>query len=168
MVPEKCVHYKGWYTYNVHEHCPIFNTPHPLVHLSPIFFHSLDLGRPISNKLPPLLQIITNQLKENIIQGWLFILSGPSFRSAFVFSINSLFLSGFPFYLFSICFVFVISFLSLTICMWANEIKTKTKPSHVTFDSIVQFSPQICNSIIKGWLHCLTSVFKIRFLVNNQ
>ena len=44
----------------------------------------------------PHLQMITIQLKENIIQGWLFMLSGPSFRSPFVFSINSFILSGFP------------------------------------------------------------------------
>ena len=50
-----------------------------------------DLGRPISNEIPP----STNQWKENIIQGWIFMLSGPFFRSAFVFSINSLILSGF-------------------------------------------------------------------------
>ena len=37
--------------------------------------------------------MITNQLKGNIILGWL---SGLSFRSAFVSSINSLILSGVP------------------------------------------------------------------------
>ena len=41
----------------------------PLVHLRPKFFHPLDLRRPISNKPP--LQILTNQLTENTIQGWL-------------------------------------------------------------------------------------------------
>ena len=41
----------------------------PLVHPRPKFFHHLDLGRPMSNDPP--LQMITNQLKENIIQGWL-------------------------------------------------------------------------------------------------
>ena len=55
--------------------------------------------------------------------------------------------------------------------MWTNEIKTKTKPSHVTFKlttgSIIRFSPQPCNGFIKGWLHCLTLVSKRRFLVNN-
>ena len=44
----------------------------------------------------PPLQMIRNELKENVIQGWLYILSSPSFRSAFIFSINSLILSGFP------------------------------------------------------------------------
>ena len=44
----------------------------------------------------PLL-MITNHLKENIIQGlYYYMLSDLSFRSAFVFSINSLVLSGFP------------------------------------------------------------------------
>ena len=48
-----------------------FSRPYtPLVHLCPKFSHLLDLWRPISNGLPPL-QMMTNQLKENIIQGWL-------------------------------------------------------------------------------------------------
>ena len=71
--------------------------PTPLVHLRPKFFHPVDLGRPIStDPLSPPLQIITIQLKENITQGWLCMLSGPSSRSAFVFNFNSLILSGFP------------------------------------------------------------------------
>ena len=43
----------------------------------------------------PPIQMISYQLKGNIILGWLLylILSGLSFRSAFVFSINSLILS---------------------------------------------------------------------------
>ena len=55
--------------------------------------------------------------------------------------------------------------------MWTNEIKTKTKASHVIFKlttgSIVRFIPQTCNGIIKGWLHCLASVSKRRFFVNS-
>ena len=50
--------------------------PTTLVHLRQKFFNPLDLGRPIqANPPPPLLplslplQMITNQLKENIIQG---------------------------------------------------------------------------------------------------
>ena len=45
--------------------------PTSLVHLHPKFFHPLDLGRPISNEPPSSLQMTTNQLKENIILGWL-------------------------------------------------------------------------------------------------
>ena len=42
-------------------------SPTPLVHLLPKFFHSVDLGRPISKKTPPSsLQMVTNQLKENV------------------------------------------------------------------------------------------------------
>ena len=37
----------------------------------------------------------------------------------------------------------------------------------LTTRSIVWFSPQKCNAIIKGWLHFLTSEAKGRFLVNN-
>ena len=38
------------YTYEVHENCSILKTPHLLVQLRPHFFHSLDLGRPISSE----------------------------------------------------------------------------------------------------------------------
>ena len=65
--------------------------PTPLVQPPPKFIHPLDLGRPTLNKAPLPLQMIINQLKGNIILG----LSGLSFRSAFVFSINLLILSGF-------------------------------------------------------------------------
>ena len=44
--------------------------PTPFVQLRPNFFHPLDLGRPISDEPSLPLQMITNQLKENIIQGW--------------------------------------------------------------------------------------------------
>ena len=44
-------------------------SPTPFVHLRPKFFHSLDLGCPISRNPP--LQMIINQLKENTIQVWL-------------------------------------------------------------------------------------------------
>ena len=47
------------------------HTHTPLVQLCPKYFHSLDLGRPISNKPLLPLHMITNQLKEYIIQGWL-------------------------------------------------------------------------------------------------
>ena len=39
----------------------------PFIHPRLKFFHLLDLGRTISNEPP--LQMITNQLKENMIQG---------------------------------------------------------------------------------------------------
>ena len=57
--------------------------------------------------------------------------------------------------------------LQMIPCMRTNEIKTKTKPSEVTFKlttrSILLFIST--NNTIKRWLHCLTS--KGRFLVNN-
>ena len=118
------------------------------------------------------------------------MLSGPSFRSAFVFSINSLILSGFPLISFHLAeaSLSAFSWLYTLVCavvqnynyyyyynysyFWysfsnqyvllaqlenmskwnnnrtvhVNKIKTKTKPSHVTFKlttrSIVRFSPQ--------------------------
>ena len=46
-------------------------------------------------RISPSPQVITNQLKENIIQRWLFMLSSPLFRSTFVYIINILILSVF-------------------------------------------------------------------------
>ena len=81
----------GWYTYDVHENCLIFKILHPLVYLGLKFFHPLDHG----HQTKPPLQMITNQFKENIIQRWLSYVI-RSFRSVFIFNINSLILSGFP------------------------------------------------------------------------
>ena len=74
-------------------------TPYPIVHLRPKFLHPFDFGRPISSEPPPPLQMITNQLKESESKESkddYYMLSSPSLRSALVFSINSLILSGFP------------------------------------------------------------------------
>ena len=50
------------------------------------------------------------------------------------------------------------------------KIKTKTRPSHVTFKltshSIVGLSRKQCNDIIKEWFYCLTLESKGRFIVN--
>ena len=72
--------------------------PPPLIYVQ----NSSTPSRPISNE-PPLprphlplpLPMITNKLKESILQGWLLYV-GPYLRSAFVFIINSLILSAFP------------------------------------------------------------------------
>ena len=84
-------------------------SPTPLVHLHPKFFHPLDFGRPIQ-RIPPL-QMITIQLKENIIQGWLLYVISSFLQVGFRFQyqlINLLWLS-FGFFSFS---------WSLTICFF--------------------------------------------------
>ena len=86
------------------------------------------------------LQVVTNQLKANIIQEWPLYVTSSFPQVGFRFQcqfINLVWLSfslpGFPFYFFSPC-------------MWINEIKTKAKPNHVIFKvtthSIVRYSPQ--------------------------
>ena len=98
---------KGWYTYDVHENCPIFKPPTTLS-IRPKFFHPLDPGRPISNKPP--LQMINNQLKENVIQGWLLCVIRPFLQVGFRFQyqLTNLVWLSFDFFLFSwsptICF----------------------------------------------------------------
>ena len=61
--------------YDVHENCPIFNTTPPI---------SLSICISTNSPLPPL-QKITNQLKENIIQGWLLLVIGSSLQVGFRF-----------------------------------------------------------------------------------
>ena len=50
-----------------------------------------------------------------------------------------------------------------------NQKKNKTKSRHIRIDPTFLFdlAHKQCNGIIKGWLHCLTSGSKERFLVNN-
>ena len=50
---------------------PVNLTPTPLSSYVQNSSNPLNLGCPISNQLPLPLQIITNQLTENLIQGWL-------------------------------------------------------------------------------------------------
>ena len=64
-----CQIFKGWYTYDVHENCLIFKTPHlPYPSTSKI----LQPPWPWTSNFKPIhtfpLQMITNQLKENISQ----------------------------------------------------------------------------------------------------
>ena len=92
---------KGWCTYDVHESSRIFNTTTPCPSTSEILLHPRSWTSNLKQTSP--LQMITNQLKENMIQGWLF-----------------------GYYILSTKFI-----------------------------------------IIKGWLHCLTSESKRRFLVSN-
>ena len=124
---------------------------------------------------PSPFQTTTNQFKEKKSKDDYHMLSGPSFRSAFVFIINSLILPGFPltsFHLFEAslsAFPWLYALVCAVVqkyhkhvnepCMWTNEIKTKTKPNHVTFKlttrSIVYLAHKQCNGMIKGLLHCL-------------
>ena len=84
------------YTYDVHENSPIFKTPNP-----PFPATSKILPPPspwTSNfkRIPPPLQIIANQFKENIIQGWLLYLVRPFLQVGFRFQhqlINLMWLS---------------------------------------------------------------------------
>ena len=190
-------------------------SPTPLVHLLPKFFHSLDLGRRISNEPPPL-QIITNQLKDNIIQGWLLYVIRSFLQVGFRFQsqlINLVCLS-FDFFSFSweaslsaflwlstlVCAVvqkyhemsfiynyshFYYSFRNQPVLIaqlenlnkqWNNNYtvhvnkrsqnKNKTKSCHIEIDNAFYLAHKQCNGIIKGWLYCLTSESKGRFLVN--
>ena len=75
---------KGRYSNDVHENYPIFQTPTTLVYLRSKFFHPLDLGCPILNEPPPL-QMITNQLKENINQGWQLYVTRSFLQAGFRF-----------------------------------------------------------------------------------
>ena len=132
----------------------------PLVHPRPKFFSPFNLWRSISKK--PSRQMITNQVKENIIQGWLLFVLRSFFLAGFCFQYQLInfdwlyfdSISDFwwlytllcivaqkyhNFFLFIIIHIFSthsainLFYLHNTPCMWTNKIKTKTKSSHVRF-----------------------------------
>ena len=159
-------------------------------------------------RMPPL-QIITNQLKVNIIKGWLLYVIKSFIQVGFRF--HSLILSGFPLTSFHpLWFLFIkphyLPFLGLYSCMCScpkilqnvfylqlfiflvltlnqtvffaqvhracERPKSKRKQNQVTSHSncprvlLFDLAHKQWSGIIKGWLHCLTSESKVRFLVN--
>ena len=84
-----------------------FQDLHILAHLRPKFFHPLDLGRPFQALLA--LQMITNQLKENIVQGWLLYIIRSFLKDGLCFQYQNLVWLSFDLFSFS---------LSPTICLF--------------------------------------------------
>ena len=148
------------------------------------------------------------------------MLSGLFFRSVFVFSINSLILSGFPLTSFRLAkaslsafswlytnacavvqkyhkmyfiynysrfkYLLVLKSTCFICTTWKRKQTMEEQPrrayeqtkskqiqnqvtSHSNQPSVLLFDlvHKQCNGIIEGWLHCLTSESKGRFLVNN-
>ena len=87
-----------------------FWKPHtPLVHLRPQFLHLFDLGRPNLNEPPPL-EMITNQLKENIIQGLLLNVIRSFLRVGFRFQYQLINLVWLSYNFFSFSWSLIICF----------------------------------------------------------
>ena len=105
----------GRYIYNGHEDCLIFKTPpppHPFFYLHPTFVYPLDLGRPISNDPNP--SPNANQsIKRKHNPRKTIMFSCHFFWSAFLFTINSLILSGFSLFSFHLAQASLSPFLSL-------------------------------------------------------
>ena len=67
-----CVFFLWWYTYDVDENCPISKTPTPCPPTSEIFRPPWPWTSSFKRTSHPTsLKMITNQFKENMIQGWL-------------------------------------------------------------------------------------------------
>ena len=136
--------------------------PTPLVHLRPTFFHPLDLGRPILNEHTPPIQVITNQLKENIIQEWLLYVIRSFLQVGFRFQYQSINLVWFSFPLSRFPFAFFSPACERT--------KSKQKQNQVTSFSnwprilLLDLTHKQCNGIVKEWLHCLTSGSNGRYI----
>ena len=96
--------------------------PTHLVHLRPKFFHPFDLGHPILDKPPPhhFVQMITNQLKETTIQGWLLYVIRSFLQVGFRFQyqpINLVWLSfGFFSFSWSLTIISPSSWLYTLVC----------------------------------------------------
>ena len=130
-----------------HKNCPIFKTtslPHcPATSkiLPPPW--PWAFGRPVSNESTLLLQIITCQLKENLIQGWLWYVIRSSLRVGFCFQyqlINLAWLSTdfFPF-----------SWIQPRPQSYFKKVKTSFLPS--------SYSEKVCWG--QGWAESWLSAF---------
>ena len=124
----------------------------PLVHPRPKFFPPFDLWRSISKKPPR--QMITNQEKENIIQGWLLFVLRSFFLAVFCFQYQLInfdwlyfdsisdfwwlytllcivaqkyhkFFFTYSYSHFSTHFAINLFYLHNTPCMWTNKIKSR-------------------------------------------
>ena len=94
IIPIKCL---GWYTYDVHEIVQFSRPPTTLVHQRPKFFHPLSLTLDVQFQTNPPPSSNDNQsVKRKNNPRMKIMIPSPSFRSAFVFRINSLILPGFP------------------------------------------------------------------------
>ena len=76
---------RGWYIYDVHDNCSIFKNSHPLS----IYVQSpstpLTLDVQFQTTFPLFfLQIITNQLKENMIQGYSYVINKARYHQRMV------------------------------------------------------------------------------------
>ena len=167
--------------------------PTPLVHLRPKFFHP-PWPWTSNFKWTPPLQMMTNQLKENIIQGWLlyvirsFLYFGSRFQYQLINQLIFLLLytlvcavaqkyHEMSFVVIHIFTRFAINLFyfhgTATVPRACERTKSKEKQNQVTSHSnwrrvlLFDLAHKQCNGIIKGWLHCLRSESKGRFLVNN-
>ena len=92
--------------------------PISLVHLRLKFSQRLDPGHPVPSKLSPFSRNYIQSIKrKHNPKDDYYMLSGPSFRLAFVFSINSLILPAFPLTSFHLAsFLFAFSGLYILVC----------------------------------------------------
>ena len=133
-----------------------------------LVFHLLDLGRSIPNEPPFLLsalslQMITNQLKENIIQGWLWHL------------IRSI-LPGFPLFFFHLAEANLVPrvilkyykplfHFPLTAERCAG-VKVELKPHYLLFRGFIFLCVQLSKNIAKCFLVIIIHIFSTHFATN--
>ena len=149
-----------------------------------------------TNPIP--LQMITNQLEEHIIQGWLLYVVRSWFPFFTSFHLAEASPSAFSSLYTLVCavvqkyhkmyFIYNYSHFWYSFCnqsvllaqlenvskLWNNNHaqrnQNKNKTKHSNWPRVVLFDSahKQCNGITKGWLHCLTSESKGRFLVNKM
>ena len=137
-------------------------------HPTTLVFHLLDLGRPIPNEPPLLLfalflQMITNQLNENIIQGCLWHL----IRST---------LPGFPLTFFHLAEANLVPRVilkyykplfpfPLTVERCAG-VKVELKPHCLLFRGFIFLCLQLSKNITKCFLVIIVHIFSTHFAIN--
>ena len=104
--------FKEWYTW-------LSRPPIPLVYLREKLFHPLTLNVQFQTTSPPF-QMITNKLKENLIQGWLLYVTRSFLQPGFRFQYQLINLVWLSFYFFSFSW-------SGFILLWVHLSKNITK-----------------------------------------
>ena len=130
-----------------------------------------------SNESTLLLQIITYQLKENIIQGWLWYVIRPSLRVGFCFQYQLLILPGFPLTSFDLAESNLVPraifrkwkplfYLPLTVKRCAG-VKVELNPDYLLFHGFITLCVlQLSKKITKSFLFIIFHIFGTHFAIN--
>ena len=149
--------------------------PTLLIQLRSKCFRPLVIGRPVSNDPLPL-PIITNQLKENLIQGWLLHVIRSFLQVGLCSQYQLIIKSGFPLTFIHLAEVNLVPiaisknnkplFLLLLTAKRCAGVKVELKPHYLLFCGFMFFCVQLSKNAIKWCLFIIIHNFSIHFAIN--